>query len=416
MNISNFIKIALFTITVWLLCTNYTTAQPCTETADLVKMPGKFFDHNWTATGGHVSSYTSAERNIAVKTMDGLEAIFKKKYFGDGSNGKGSFGYGSGDYFGPQFFGTYEYNIGFYQFFCDNGKTATQHEFGTSIDIAANKLIYPALHVPNELSFAEAKFYSGGNRKDRNRLIPLFTYITFQSPDEEEKIMNGSGYSESKEMYSDAYDQTPSIYRTWYITPPNKKILIPVIRKEYLESLLQYYEIEKEVLQRERLRIIKTDKETLKTYEKEKNGKHKKDYDYFLTSITENEIRLAHIIKGYETKKATVAGLLQSKPQSWLSAPAVINPALSLNNYCATLNEYNKSGYFTFSDFFNEESGRIVYKWNPDLFKQLSLCAPVFFRVQVRYKKNVEFSMAIRDFYTENLDFEAMRKLLVNHQ
>lgn len=414
MNISNFIKIIFCTITVCLLC-NSSKAQGCTEADDLLKLPGKFTDHNWTPTGGHVSSYTTAERSIAIKIMNDLEAIFKKNYFGTGSNGKASFGFKEGDYFGNSFFGAYAYNIGFYQFYCNKGKIATAHEFGTSVDIAANNLIQPALQVPNELSFAAAKFYSEGSRKDMIRSIPLFNYVTFESPEEGEKIMNGSGYSESKEMYSDAYDQTPSIYRTWYITPPNKKILIPVTRKEYLESLLQYYEIEKEVLQRDRLRIIKTDKETLQTYEKEKNGKHKKDYNYFLTSINENEIRLAHVIKGYETKKATVAGLLQSKPQSWLKEPAVINPDLSSNSYCDNLSEYNKSGYFSFSDFFYEKAGRIVYKWNPALFKQASVCAPVFFRVQIRYKKNVEFSIAIRDYYTKNLDFVAIQKLLVNH-
>ena len=65
--------------------------------------------------------------------------------------------------------------------------------------------------------------------------------------------------------------------------------------------------------------------------------------------------------------------------------------------------------------FFYEKAGRIVYKWNPALFKQASVCAPIFFRVQIRYKKNVEFSIAIRDYYTKNLDFVAIQKLLVNH-
>ncbi len=81
MKISTFVKMALCIAGICILYSSNTNAQSCTTTDELLKMPGKFTDHNWTPAGGHDSSYTAAEKSIYVKTMKSLEAIFKKTFY-----------------------------------------------------------------------------------------------------------------------------------------------------------------------------------------------------------------------------------------------------------------------------------------------------------------------------------------------
>lgn len=388
-----------------------TSAQPCSATDELSKITGKFVDHNWTPVGGYVSDYSAAEKAMALKTQAALEAICKKNFFGNGFVGKGSFGFKQGDYFNTVFLGTYHYDIGFYDLNCINGQLKTAHEFGTNLTITANPVVYPNLQVP--VNGKEDKFTIKGSRKDRLLNIPLYRYIVFIDKNEFEKINNGTGYTESAPQYHDAYDKHPDITRSWYITQTGKKLFVEVSRKEYLESLLEFYAIEKEVLVQRLDKILKIDRETLKQYEKDKDGKGKKDYQYFTESIAGSEKDKTRAITNYETKKSKVTALLQSKPESWLQEPAALNPAVITNNYrCDAVSEYTKTGAHTFNDFYNDQKGLVVYKWNPGLFKLQSSGTPVFFKVSVRYKDGIAVSEAVKDHYTNHLDFAAVKKIL----
>lgn len=390
------------------LCGN---GQPCSGVDDLSKIPGKFIDHNWTPVGGYVSSYSAAENAMAMKIQAALEAICKKKFFGNGFVGKGSFGFKEGDYFTTAFSGTYGYDIGFYDLICTNGQLKTAHEFGTNLTITANPAVYPNLQVT--VNGQEGKFTVTGSRKDRSINIPLYRYIVFTDKDEFEKINNGTGYIESAPQYHDAYDKHPDITRSWYITQTGKKLFAAVTRKEYLESLLEFYPIEKEILVQRQDKLLKIDRETLKQYEKDKDGKSKKDYQYFTDNMAAYEKDKAKAIAAYETKKSHVTALLQSKPLSWLQEPAVLNPAVITNSYrCDAAAEYAKTGAHTFNDFYYGQDGLVVYKWNPEVFKPQPVCTPVFFKVSVRYKSGIGISEAIRDHYTQHLDFAAIKKLL----
>lgn len=387
------------------------TAQPCSATDDLSKITGKFVDHNWTPVGGYVSDYSTAEKTMALKTMNTLEAVCKKDFFGNGFVGKGSFGFKQGDYFNTVFLGTYHYDIGFYDLKCINGQLKTAHEFGTNLTITANPVVYPNLQVP--VNGQGDKFTVKGSRKERLLNIPLHRYIVFTDKDEFEKINNGTGYTESAPQYHDAYDKHPDIIRSWYITPAGKKLFVAVTRKEYLESLLEFYAIEKEVLVQRLDKILKINRETLKQYEKDKDGKDKKDYQYFTESIAGSEKDKARAITNYETKKSKVTTLLQTKPESWLQESAALNPAVMTNNYrCDAVSEYTKTGVHTFNDFLNGQNGLVVYKWNPELFKLQPAGTPVFFKVSVRYKAGIAISEAVRDHYTNHLDFAAVKKIL----
>lgn len=394
-----------------LLLPLFVQSQACSDTEELSKIPGKFVDHNWTPAGGYVSDYSTAEKAMALKTLAAAEQIGKKNFFGNGFVGKGSFGFKQGEYFNTLFLGTYDYNIGFYQLSCMNGQIKTAHEYGTSLAITANPVIHPNLEVP--LEEQGSKFNIKGSRKDRSSVIPLYRYIVFADKDEFEKINTGKGFTDGKREYHDAYDKNPDITRSWFITPPGKRLFSEVSRKEYLESLLEFYEIEKEVLVQRQERLLTIDRETLKQYEKDKEGKGKKDYQYFLSRIADYERDKAKAVASYTIKKNKVTALLKSKPDNWLQQAAALNPAVMNDNYrCDAVSEYVKTGAHTFNDFYDSEKGLVVYKWNPELFKQQPACTPVFFKVSLRYKEGIDISEAIKAYYTKNFDFAAIQKLL----
>ncbi|MGF2411460.1 MAG: hypothetical protein ACQUYJ_03995 [Ferruginibacter sp.] len=386
-------------------------AQRCTNEDDLAKITGKFVDHNWTPAAGYISDYSTAEKTMALKTQANLEAICKKNFFGDGFVGKGSFGFKQGDYFNTLFLGTYNYDIGFYQLECINGQLKTAHEFGTNLTVTANPVIHPNLEVP--INNQQEKFTVKGTRKDRPLPIPLFRYIVFTDKSEFEKTNTGTGYIDGSKQYHDAYDKNPDITRSWYITQQGTTLFTAVTRKEYLQSLLQFYEIEKDLLVQRQEQLLKIDRETIKLYEKNKDGKDKKDYQYFSDNIAAYEKDKAKAISSYTTKKNTVTNLLLSKPESWLQEAAVLNPEVMKNNYrCDDNAAYTKTGAHTFNDFYDNQKGLMIYKWNPEIFKQQPACSPVFFKVSVRYKEGIDISEAIKEYYTKNFDFAAVKKLL----
>lgn len=391
------------------LLPQWPSAQTCTPADDLLKIPGKFTDHTATPAGGFVSFYTAAEKSSAAKTMTGLEGIFKKSFLLNGGIGKGSFAFKEGAYFGKNFLFPYSFNTGFYHFICDNSTIQAAHEYGTSLEITANPYINPFFSLPAEFASNESMFYTVASRKVGYRMIPIFSYLLFENPDEVEKINTGSGYTDSKEQLHDAYDKHPDIYRTWYITKPGSRILVEVSRKEYLESLLEYYECEKKAVSIKNERLLGESKEYMAKYEK--NG-NKAMYQSHLENKQKAESELAANLHRYEEKKAAVTALLRSGTADWLQQAAVIDPAIRNNALCSSSEDYKRSGYFTFAGFYEGSKGRVVYQWNPGLFKQAVATTPVFFKVSIRYKKDMPFSTAIKEHFSRNLNFAAIRKLL----
>lgn len=399
----------LLSVLTLLITPAQSNGQLCSDDDDLAKMPGRFVDHKWKPVGGYISDYSTAEKNAAIKTLISIEEICRKKFFGNGTNGKGSFDFREGDYFNNLFLGSYKYNIGFYQLICVNGQLKTAHEYGTSLEITTNPFIPPAFSLPHEFASNESQFYSSGNRKDRNRMNKIFSYLIFENSEEVEKINSGSGYIDSKEKRSDAYDKHPDVYRTWYLIKQGNKLLVEVTRKEYLESLLEYYEKEKTALTTKNEKLLNESKEYMAKYEK--NG-NKAMYQSHFENKQKAERELSLILFRYTEKKEKVARLLKSKTENWLQQQAVINPSIRNNSYCENASDYKKTGYFTFNNFSESSTGNIVYKWNPEVFKQQAACTPVFFKVSIRHKSGIGFSEAIRDYYTQNLDFPAINKLL----
>lgn len=384
-------------------------AQACGPGDDLLKIPGTYTGHNATPAGGFVSFYTAPEKNTAVKIMTALETVFKKDFQLHGGTGKGVFHFREGAYFGKNFIFPYSFNTGFYHFLCENGVVQPAHEYGTSLEITANATINPFFSLPHELAAYESMFYTTASRKIGYRMISIFSYLVLESPGEVEKINTGTGYTDSKEYLHDAYDKHPDMYRTWYITKPGSKILVEVSRKEYLESLLAYYDAEKKAISIKNENLLRESKEYMARYEK--NG-NREMYESHRDKVLKAEKELAATALRYEEKKGKVMAILQERPANWLQQPAVINPGMRNNSYCNNSEDFKKTGYFTFAGFYEGGNGCTVYQWSPGLFKKPGATTPVFFKISLRYKKDWPFSTAIKDHFSGHLDFDAIRKLL----
>ena len=383
-------------------------SQSCKDTINLLKVPGKLIDHNSAPTGGFVSDYSAAEKATAYKTMKTIEEICKKNFYLSGGIAKADFDFREKYFFDKYYHVTSAYKIGFYSFLCDKGVIKPDHEYGTDISIVVN----PQLNYyfsPDEIrNFSN---YYSDPAKNTGPMISLFRMIVIPDKKKAESINNGSGYVEDTTGGGGAYD--PDIYRTWYLTKPGKKLLAEVTRKEYLESLMEFYEREKVSLNETNESRIAESKKYMDSYQKSGNTAM---YQSHLENKQKAEKELADIVFRYETKKAKVAGLLKSMTESWLQQPAVINPKIKNNSYCDSDDDFKKTGYFTFTHFSDNESGDLVYKWNPDYFKEQlqSPAAPLFIKVSFRYKAKTAFSTNVRDNFMKNLDLLSISKLVVS--
>ena len=120
-----------------------------------------------------------------------------------------------------------------------NGKKVKSSEYGVDFNVLDNpRLIH---HFPFAFYPSTYDFYV--NRPKLGYLsIPLFRYLSI--PDSIAKLINsGKGFME--DHYGNNFYPHTDVFRTWYITRPGTTILLPVSRKEFLESLLEFYDREK---------------------------------------------------------------------------------------------------------------------------------------------------------------------------
>ena len=157
-------------------------------------------------------------------------------------------------------------------------------------------------------------------------------------------------------------------------------MLVPVTRKEYLESLLEYFE-------REKLYFAKQSAGSGKGYENWQG-----------------------IVEG---KKAKVVSLLKENSTEWLSKQAVINfTEDSYQNQKQKLPEYTSS--FTFRKFYDNENGACpLYKYNPACFSATtqSPANPQFITLSFRYA-SMPVHLRLLDNFTKNFDRSAWGQLL----
>lgn len=372
-------------------------AQNCTTNTDLLSIPGSLQDHTKTPIGG--GTFSAIERPVGMKILIAVENLCKKKFVLKGGEAKSWFHIkesGKLDLYKHQ---EYQYKIGFYQYACVNGSKLNSSEYTVDFTINANTPFKEMLRMPDR--YNEVFFYED-NKKYGSSYISLFRYFILKDT-EAHKISSGNGYTVNHQ--GNNFAAHTDVYYNWYITKPGTQLLSVVTRKEYLNSLLEFYQRENDFLSANYTAKLAEAKRYMEQYEKSGNkamyNSHKENKEQF-------EIKLRELASVIHLKKQRVEQVLQTESSSWLQTAATLDPG----NYDC----FNKptKDCFNFNSFYTGPQAETVYKWNPELVKQSANqpAKPLFFKVQFRFKAGEVFSDAIMNTYVEKFDFDGLRKML----
>lgn len=170
------------------------------------------------------------------------------------------------------------------------------------------------------------------------------------------------------------------ITRYWVIGQQDTPVLVEVSRKEYLESLLEYFEREKQYFPAK-----------LAAAKKEGNSEYERKLKQYANweSIIEN-------------KKALVAKVLRENTTEWLSQQAVVNP--DQDSY---LNQKEslpvETSRHTFRNFYDSDTKAVkLYKYNPAYFTATvpNAATPKLVTIAYRYIPQPSSLRLINNFTT----------------
>ncbi len=388
-----------------LLLLQQAKAQNCTTNADLENVPGKYLaaaEYPWPAVRAEYFKNLpfAADKALAKKTLEKIELIEKQSHADfnlTGANWENIFvtrGYG---YLASSKVGIYNFESSLHEFFCLNGKLKRNDEAATILRIYINSLSLNTLNRFLSQPFGSSmgdydfglQFSDWKNHKPADvnaQLITLFNYMTCNNITLIDAINSGDKY------FQDVADKdiklnsrSTYITRYWFIQKKNTPVLLSVSRKEYLESLLEYYE-------REKL--------------------------YFPKLLT--ELKGSSSAKQYSTWEADVADkiavvkkTMSENSADWLMKPAIINRGEdAAQTYKAGMKERtNYNRFWKFYDGINKSEP--LYKYNPDYFKSstTAFAKPQVITVAFRYV-TMPVSLRILDNFTKTFDFNAIRNLL----
>lgn len=382
-------------------------AQDCKTSADLDATPGKYqtaAQYPWPAVRAEYFNKmnTAADKAMAKKTLEQIEKIEQQSHAGfnlTGGNWENTFSTVGYQYLSNTNLGQYTFSAALYELFCANGKAKRNSEYSSVLRIYVNQLQLTTLDrflsSPFGTSFGSYDFgmqYADlKNHKPADvnaKLINLFTYLSCNNSSLLEAINSGNGY------FQDVVDKdikpnnrSNFITRYWFIKKKDIPVLLPVSRKEYLQSLLEYYDREKIYF----TKLVAQLKE-----EKDNSIKYYTNWE-----------------KDVADKIAMVQKTLNEQNEDWLSKQAIINiEADNSKRYNAKLTEQtNYNRFWKFYD--NEPKSQPLYKYNPAYFKTNSKgsAAPQIITVAFRY---VTMPSSIRLFknFTKQFDFESLHKVI----
>lgn len=214
------------------------------------------------------------------------------------------------------------------------------------------------------------------------------------------KFINGDGYVENW-ISGSKYDKIgPKSYqwidRRYLIAKPGIPVLIPVSRKQYLEDLLEYFEIEKANFYYDLENKIKSNAGNTSESGKKRASALEADKNAYPQL--------------YEAKKAKVKELLATQKPEWLQKQAVID----INS--VTYDAYERlAAIGKFYDAENEKTSAL-YIYNPAYFKPTTnqSTKPVLMEVQFRYEISADcgFSERLLSNFQKNYDLNALRRML----
>lgn len=420
---------------VFLFCCRFAVAQngsritapqvPCSETADAVA--GIYTDHNQTKYPTSLKG-TAAEKAAILKTLiaiEKLEESSRRDFKLTGCAARVSFSRTSNSNYGKLNVAGYGYQLGVYQYVChvtehlpkivDEYRTVMRVDINPFIFIGAKAGGIGEFSVTGQLRYeipVEARMGANFESDRKNSPSKVSQYIsesimlTGRSNNYKNKhadflkIINGDGFTENW-LRGDRYDQRrPDAYkwidRRYLITRPGVPLLIPVSRKQYLEDMLEYLEIEKANFNFAHDKLTKDVANETADWAVKKRALLEADRQAYP--------------KLYEAKKAKLKELLSAKKEDWLQKPAVVdndNKTYDANKRLENLGQfYDEEG----------EYSSALYVLNPAYFTSTNgqTTKPLFMEVQFRYElgKDEGFSARLFQNFLENFDLAALRKIL----
>jgi hypothetical protein len=381
-------------------------AQDCKTNTDLDAMPGKYLtaaQYPWLAARAEyfMKMVTPADKAMAKQTLAQLEKIEEQSRSGfnlTGGNWEHYYsteGYG---YAGNTKLGRYTFQSALHEFFCANGKPVRNSEYSTVLRMYVNTVSLNTLDrfLRNPYGSSMGNYDLGFQYKDwknhkpadvQAQLISLFTYMSSNSPSLIDAINTGSSFFQDPPEKDVRPNSRNHIYRYWFVKKKNLPVLVPVSRKEYLQSLLEYYE-------REKLHFPKL---IAKLTAERDNGVVK--YKNWETDVAD--------------KIAIVKKVLSENNEEWLAAPTIINRTEDASQtYKSKLEE--RTNYNRFWQFYSsEKKSESLYKYNPDYFKTTaqSIAKPQLVSIAFRYV-TIPSSLRLLGNFTSNFDFGAVQKLI----
>ncbi|HNF46732.1 MAG TPA: hypothetical protein PK695_08050 [Chitinophagaceae bacterium] len=382
-------------------------AQDCKTNADLDATPGKYLtaaQYPWPAARAEYfnNMKTAADKAMAKKTLEQIEKTEQQSHAGfnlTGGNWENTFSTAGYQYLSNTKLGQYTFQAALYEFFCANGKAKRNSEYSTVLRIYVNQLQLTTLDRFLSGPFGSSlgsydfglQYADWKNHKPADvnaKLINLFTYITCNNSSLLEAINSGNGYFQDvAEKDIKPNNRSNYIYRYWFVKKNDLPVLIPVSRKEYLQSLLEYYEREKIYFQK----LIAE-----------------------LTADRSNDIKYySNWQADVDNKISIVNKALKENTEEWLAKQAIVNKVEDASqNYKAKLTEQtNYNRFWKFYD--NENKSQPLYKYNPEYFKAdaASPAKPQFISIAFRYV-TIPSSLRMFNNFTKNFSFEALIKIL----
>lgn len=400
---------------------------PCNGTADDVA--GIYTDHNNTKYGFSLKG-TAAEKAVMMKNLisiEKLEEASRNNFKLTGCVARVSFSRMDNSNYGKNVCSSYGYQLGVYRLVCH----VTEHvpkivdEYTTVFRVDFNPSIMPgSVHAVGTGEFnmkngnamyeipVEAKAGPNFEKDKSNNPSHVSQYISEEtlmgsrSDNYKDyhgdflKLNNGNGFVENWQGGDRYANHGPSSYqfidRHYFITKPGVPLLIPVSRKQYLQDMLEYFEIEKANFEYDNAEKIK------------KIGNNTADYAKKTLAALEAD-KLAYP-KIYEAKKAKVNELLAKQKPEWLQKPAVVDQDRLLKDANKILEALGR--------FYDAEGEYkcALYVLNPAYFvpNNGQAAKPLLIEVQFRYQiaKDYGYSSRLFNNWEQHFDMNALRKMV----